>query len=118
MESRTRPGIITLLAVLNLLGGAVCFLMGVAVFFMPTAVAAGEMPDGAPLLMAVIAGVSLLLGVVYVVCGVGLWKMKSYGRTLQLVGSFLGLLGFPIGTVISGFIIWYLFKPEVKAQFA
>ncbi len=118
MESRTRPGIITLLAFLNLLGGVVCFLMGVAVFFLPTAVAAGEMPDGAPLLMAVFAGVSLLLGAVYVICGVGLWKMKSYGRTLQLVGSFLGLLGFPIGTVISGFIIWYLFKPEVKAQFA
>ena len=118
MEGHTRPGVVTLLAVLNLVSGVVFGLMGVVMFVMPTAVASDEMPDGAPMIMAVFAGVMVLFSVIYIVCGIGLWKMKSYGRTIQLVLSFPGLLGFPIGTVISGLIIWYLFKPEVKEQFA
>ncbi len=118
MEGRTRPGVVTLLAVLNILGGVAGCLMGVAMFFMPTAVASGQVPDGAPMLLAVFAGVTLVLSAVYLVCGVGLWKMKSYGRTIQLVLAFIGLLGFPIGTIVSGLIIWYLFKPDVKVQFA
>ncbi|MCZ6697287.1 MAG: hypothetical protein O7A63_12190 [Acidobacteria bacterium] len=118
MEGRTRPGVVTLLAVLNLIGGVAGCLGSIAMFFMPTAVASGEMPDGAPMIMAVVAGVMVLFSVIYLVCGIGLWKMKSYGRTMQLVLSFVGLLGFPIGTVVSGLIIWYLFKPEIKAQFA
>jgi hypothetical protein len=57
-------------------------------------------------------------GLVSVVCAVGLWNLKSYGRTIQLVLAFLGLLLIPVGTVISALILVYLFKPGVKVLFS
>jgi type II secretory pathway pseudopilin PulG len=53
-----------------------------------------------------------------IVCAIGLWNLKSYGRTLQLVYSFIGLLGIPVGTIISALILVYLFKPGVKVLFS
>ena len=44
--------------------------------------------------------VSLLPSATEIVCAIGLWNLKSYGRTIQLVLSFIGLLGIPFGTVI------------------
>ena len=37
--------------------------------------------------------------------------------TVQLVLSCLGVLGFPIGTLIHGYILSQWFKPETKAWF-
>jgi type II secretory pathway pseudopilin PulG len=60
----------------------------------------------------------VLLGLLSIVCGVGLWNLKSYGRTIQLVYSFIGLLGIPLGTIISALILVYLYKPGVKVLFS
>jgi len=49
---------------------------------------------------------------------VGLWKLKPYGRTIQLVFAWIGLIGIPIGTIISILILVYLFKPGIKALFS
>jgi type II secretory pathway pseudopilin PulG len=59
-----------------------------------------------------------LFGILSIVCGIGLWNLKSYGRTLQLVYSFIGLLGIPLGTIISALILVYLYKPGVKVLFS
>jgi type IV pilus assembly protein PilA len=53
-----------------------------------------------------------------IACGIGLWKLKGYGRTIQLVFAWIGLIGFPIGTVISILILVYLFKPGIKILFS
>jgi hypothetical protein len=52
------------------------------------------------------------------VCGYGLWTLKSYGRTIQLVFAWIGLLGIPIGTVISILMLVYLNKPGIKTLFS
>jgi hypothetical protein len=110
-----RPGIITILAVLQLIG-ATLWLLGAL-----GTVAAGLIgPDrgqreaGTVLVALLIAA----LGVAQLLCGIGLLKLKPHGRTLQLVFAWIGLIGFPIGTIISILMLVYLYKPGIKALFS
>ena len=105
-------------AVCNVVIGVVGCLWAIAMFVIPSVLASGEMQEEIGQLLFVIAILVLVSSVVNVICGIGLWQMKSYGRTMQLVLAFIGLLGFPFVTIVSAFIIWYFFKPEVKVQFA
>ncbi len=41
-------------------------------------------------------------------------KSAYYG---QMVISLIGLIGFPIGTIISAYILYHWFRPETKAWF-
>ena len=45
-------------------------------------------------------------------------QLKRYGRTIQLALSWVGLLGFPAGTLISIVILFYLYRPGVKLLFS
>lgn len=107
-----RPGAITLLAILNFIGGGL-MLLTAAVLIVAAAASGGS--EAAAMLGAVLIAA---LGAVYVATGSGLWTLKSYGRTLQLIFAWFGLLGFPIGTIISVIILVYLFKPGVKLIFS
>jgi type II secretory pathway pseudopilin PulG len=69
-------------------------------------------------MMMGLGAVYAILGVLSIVCAIGLWNLKSYGRAIQLVYSFIGLLGIPIGTLISALILVYLYKPGVKVLFS
>src|SRR4029077_13552105 len=68
-----------------------------------------------PLIIGVLFGA---FGALHARCGIGLWRLKSYGRTIQLVYSWIGVIGFPLGTLISTLILVYLYKPGVKVLFA
>ena len=52
-----------------------------------------------------------------------IWLNRAFKKgvraawTVQFVGSILGLCGFPIGTMIHGYILSQWSKPEVKAWF-
>ncbi len=109
-----RPGVISLLAVLHFVSGPLMLLAGV-IF-----VAMGFGNEGAAErgLMMGMGAVYAVFGLLSIVCGMGLWNLKSYGRTIQLVYSFIGLLGIPVGTVISALILVYLYKPGVKVLFS
>jgi RNA polymerase subunit RPABC4/transcription elongation factor Spt4 len=58
-----------------------------------------------------------IIGLLDLVVGWGLWTLQSWARMAAIVLAVIGLLAFPIGTIISIIILWYLFKPEVKAAF-
>ena len=109
-----RPGVVTLLAVLHFISGGLLILIGLI------CIAAGLLPkttdaDG----VLVTAGILFAaLGGLQTTCGVGLWKLKSYGRTIQLVFSWLGLVVFPIGTILSIVVLVYLYKPGIKVLFS
>ena len=62
--------------------------------------------------------VFLALGLMSLVTGVGLWRLKNYGRMLQVVSSCIGLLALPLGTIISGLVLWYFLKPGVRVLFS
>jgi type IV pilus assembly protein PilA len=109
----TRPGIITLLAVLQFIGAGIWLLVGVVGF--GTAMSSDDTDRNLPLLVAIFFGAG---GVLQLTCGIGLWKLKRYGRTLQLVFASIGLLGIPLGTIISICILIYLLKPGIRALFS
>ena len=106
----TRPAIITVLAVLHLVGGAFWLLVGLGGL---VSTASGDMAAA-----LVAAPVFLAIGVAQLFCGIGLLKLKPYGRTLQLVFAWIGLIAIPVGTIISILILIYLFKPGIKLIFA
>ena len=113
VQTLTRPGIITLLAVLQFIAATVLLLGGAIGSF---AALMSEDPDrGWGLLAAVLFGG---VGVLQLACGIGLWKLKPYGRVLQIVLAVIGLIGIPIGTIISIFILIYMFKPGIRALFS
>jgi len=64
------------------------------------------------------AGFYLGIGGLSLACGIGLWKLRPWGRGLQIGLSIIGLLGIPVGTLISGLILYYMFRPEVKILFS
>jgi len=67
--------------------------------------------------MILVAGVLLLVAAANLIIGWGLWKQREWGRIGGLVLAVLGLLKFPIGTVIGALIIWYLLREDVRQEF-
>ena len=70
--------------------------------------------------LAIMGFVALLLlaaAVVSVAVGLGLVKRKAWARWGEIVLSALGLLSFPIGTIIGGLVLVYLLSEDGQAQF-
>jgi len=61
----------------------------------------------------VITVLLVVLGVGQLLAGWGVRALRSWGRTVGCVLSAIGLLGFPIGTLINGYILYLL--PRRKA---
>jgi hypothetical protein len=102
-------------AVLNLIG--TCAILFFAL------VPAMDTTGGGPGLIASVIGIGIAIlfvaagGLLGLAAGFGLVRLKSWARILAIVLAVPTLLGFPVGTVIGGLIIWYLLKPEVKEVF-
>jgi hypothetical protein len=137
-----RPTGVTILAVLSFIGAALLLLVGIG-FMVGGAGLAGVLSQqgqgGAGIFAALGAAagiVILLFGGVYLLMGIGLWKLKNWGRILCLVLTILGAVGQLPGLLatlthfnllgliwilfwlaIDVWIIMYLLKPEIKAAF-
>lgn len=65
----------------------------------------------------------LLLGFYIVLFGFDIWLNRALKAgapaawPAQIAASCLGLLGFPLGTLIHGYVLSQWFKPETKAWF-
>lgn len=57
------------------------------------------------------------LGILSVFAGFGMLKMKEWARWITIVLAIFSLPVIPIGTLISVFILFYLFKPETRQLF-
>jgi hypothetical protein len=103
-----RPTGVSILAVLYFING----IAAMAGFFL-FAVFFARIPG-----IALICGaIGILIGVFDFLVGWGLWTLAPWAHTAALVLAIIGLLFFPIGTVISIIILIYLFQPEIKAAF-
>ena len=109
-----RPGPITLLAILDFVGGGLWLVISL---FVLVGLSMGSPADRQPAVIGVFA-VLLVIAIAQIICGIGMWKLKSYGRVLQIISACFGLLGFPVGTIISIVILVYLNKPGVKLLFS
>jgi hypothetical protein len=110
---RIRPGIVGLLAGLKILAGIV-WLVFAALFAI-----ASQAPDGGTALFTVLAVMTFGMSVLCFLAAYGLWTLKPYGRSIQIVLSAVGIvIGFPIGSVVSILILVYLFTPGIKILFS
>lgn len=113
--TRKRPVVITILAVLNILGGAFSIIAAAVVVAIRFA---GDKQEMDPVVAAILAAFLGILGLLGVMIGMGLLRLQSWARTAQIVLSCIGLLGFPIGTIIHALILFYLFRPGMSALFS
>lgn len=102
---------------------AALFLIGTLVMMIPTSilgiVSVVEDPDAmiAMFIVGFIAIITLLLCLVYLAVGYGLWTLKPWSRVAALALAVVSLFAVPIGTVTGGLTLWYLMQPEVAAKF-
>jgi zinc transporter ZupT len=99
--------------------GALGFVTAVIVF---AAVGAGGLLTGDAKVAALLTGIGFFIAVLVaifsvpnIVVGWGLLKRKGWSRIAALILGCLGLLSFPLGTVLGIYALWVLTKPEAQA---
>ncbi len=132
-----RPVGVTILAILAFIGGILGILGGigsigaVALLSSTTYAAAGaSIPHASATYLYIIGGLLLVLGVLDIVLGVGLWGLKPWAWTLGVGLQILSLIidgvqvaqgasiaSEIVGIVISVAVLVYLFTPGVRAAF-
>jgi hypothetical protein len=139
-----RPVGVTILAILDFIGAALCLLGGIGMLVGGSAIGAAISQQagssgggGIFAMLGAAAGVFMLVfAAIAALLGWGLWGLKNWARiiTIVLMGINIafGLLGlvaiFAHFNVLSfiwsvfwmaiyALVIWYLLKPEVKAAF-
>lgn len=105
-----RPGAVTVLAVLYFIASGLYLLASAAFSFAPA-----EPGEPSP---RIVAAVLAVLGLVAGALGSGLWRLRPWARRVAIAFSVIGLLGFPIGTLISILVLVYLFSAQAKAVFS
>ncbi len=104
---RKRPWSLTLLGILWLLVGALMTVVGAGLIF---AVPPGEDAASMKVGLVLVAGVGALL----FLAGLGLLRLKAWGRLLGILFGVLALVGFPLGTALGIVIIVYLVSPGIR----
>ena len=111
MESQKhRPLGVTIVAILTIIGGLIFLVSGLV------------------LLIIGIGFILLALGIAYLVMAYGLWKGKGWAWTITLILSVIGIIiaivsiaagnvAAIINVIIHGIVIYYLYRPNVKAFF-
>jgi hypothetical protein len=64
-----------------------------------------------------VAAMYLVLGPLAIVVGRGLRQLKRWARTTSIVLAVIGLLGFPVGTLVNGYILYLLLSAKGKRLF-
>lgn len=98
-------------AVLTLLG--FCGLLG----FMGLVVAQEEDLAGAAV-FGVAACFVLLFALLYGAVGYGLLQLQSWSRIAAIILAILALCSFPIGTIIGGVVLYFMFQEEAQEAFS
>jgi lysylphosphatidylglycerol synthetase-like protein (DUF2156 family) len=126
---KQRPLGIAILAVLEIIGGILALIIGIA-FVAAGSMFESMMSEVMPFyglftgIFAIIGAIVIVVAIIALLLGYGLWKGSGWAWILQLIFSALGavtsLTALPsgiVGLIIDGLIIWYLFRPNVKAFF-
>jgi hypothetical protein len=136
LQSAKRPTGVTIVAILNIISGIIMLIGGIALVAIGS-VLPGALPDtgisGLPegafgALGVGMGGIILALGIFSFVVAYGLLKGMGWAWTLTVVLSVIsialnaisivsGNAGGIISIIISGVILYYLYRPHVKAYF-
>lgn len=91
-----RPTGVTILGVLAVIAGILQILSGILLAFL--------FDSGG------IVVLFLIIAIFYFITGWGLLNLKKWSWYIALILSIIGLVGFPVGTIISVIVLWYLWK--------
>jgi hypothetical protein len=112
---------ITILGWLYLVGYAFFLLIGAFVFTLLTSIGAVSGDEQAMMILSLVGtsvgGLLVALAVPGMAAGFGLLAHKTWGRYLAIVVAILGLINFPIGTLIGVYTLWVLLQEETTAYF-
>jgi hypothetical protein len=132
-----RPLGVTIIAILMAIGGIAMIVAGVSALFLGSLIPlAGQTQDFAGNISSTMLGgfavasgaVMLALGIASLVIAYGLFKGRGWAWTAAVVLSIIGIVmsvvsivtgnfGSIISLIINGIIIYYLYRPHVKAYF-
>jgi hypothetical protein len=129
MMKPPRPTGVAVLAILDFLAGILALLGGVFIAAL----------GGSGLLalygygffsgfVAVVGGFVIIIGIFAIIVGWGMWSGKEWAWILAIILYALGALssvislaggnlGSVVGLLIDALLLWYLFRPHVKAFF-
>lgn len=117
-----RPLLIAIIGILNILGGIFILVGGVLIAI--GTLSLSDMSIDADIAATAIGGFVALIGIIYLLIGYGFWQGWKFIWYLALIcwiiSAVCGILAFPVGlvwTIITIILIWYLFRPNVKAFF-
>ena len=106
-------GVIGFLAVMLVFGGAAGIVS-----------MAADDPEASAIAVPIIGSVGTAIGVFILImsipdilAGIGLLERRPWARILGIVLSVLGLLHFPLGTLVGAYGLWVLLNPETEALF-
>jgi lysylphosphatidylglycerol synthetase-like protein (DUF2156 family) len=128
MMKPQRPTGVSVLAILYLLFGVIALLVGALAASRGSSILSSAGYGSLSGLIAIVGGVAVVVGLFGILVGWGMWSGKGWAWWVALILSALGLIGglgsLAFGTpsgivslVIDGLVIWYLFRPHVKAYF-
>lgn len=121
-NQKHRPLGVTIIAILTAIGGIVFLVSGISGI-----VAAPFVSDFGGVSVG-IGIIFLIMGIAYLVITYGLWKGKRWAWTVTLILSVIGIIlaiasiavgnvGAIVSIIIHGVVIYYLYRPNVKAFF-
>ena len=120
---------VTILGVLFIVLGAlgvIGFLVVMLVFGGAAGIVsmAADDPEASAIAVPIIGSVGtaigafiLIMSIPDILAGIGLLERRPWARILAIVLSILGLLHFPLGTLVGAYGLWVLFNPETEALF-
>lgn len=117
--SQERPPVVTWTAIWWYINAGT-YALGVLGFLAAAVTFALARQEGAAILAGTffaVAAVLLLFAILYLVAGIYLMRMREWARILSIILAAIGLLAFPVGTIIGIIILIYITKPEVSATF-
>jgi hypothetical protein len=129
-QPKTRPTGVTILGILGIISGALLLFAGL-IFAGLAAISpgmdAGMFGGVVGALIGILGAVFIALGVAYFFVAWGLLKGKPWAWTVTLILTIIdiavgvvSIIANPasiIGLIINGIILYYLFRPHVKAYF-
>ncbi|HEY3420166.1 MAG TPA: DUF2127 domain-containing protein [Methanomassiliicoccales archaeon] len=139
---RNRPVGVTILAILQILGGVLELILALGFFLLAALINVTDIrnrigtsvPDwvinNAPVFFGVLGLLFLIMAIISLVLAWAFLKGKNWARMLAIVFLVLSIIGNAIGIIggtslitvaisilFSLFIVWYLFRPNVKQWF-
>jgi hypothetical protein len=121
-----RPDGVTIVSIVHFVEAGLFLLIACVLIMVPFIVSTATRGDAeareialpiVTVVMSILIGIFFLYGAANAVIGWGLWQMQPWGRLGAIVLSVLRCLNIPVGTVIGGLILWYLFQPEAVEAF-